>query len=70
MSRPNFHAIKVFNKNLVGVQLKKSPIYLKSPIYVGSSILELSKLFMYDHMYNYIEKTYGNQADAQSPNSP
>ena len=53
VSRPSFVSQKILDKNLVAVHKMKSVLLLSKPIYVGFSILELSKMIMYDWHYNY-----------------
>lgn len=61
-SSPLFDYFRIFDKNLVGVNMKKPSLYLNRPIYVGFSILDLSKVLMYDFHYNVIKQKYGNHA--------
>jgi hypothetical protein len=61
-AKPGFKAFKIFNEDLASVELVKSKLILNRPIYVGFSILELSKVLMYDFHYNYIKKKYGDHA--------
>ena len=56
--QPTYVSSKIFDENLVGVQMKKVRLVLDKPSYVGFSILELSKTLMYDFHYNYIRKKY------------
>ena len=56
--QPMYVSSKIFDENLVGVQMKKERLTLDKPSYVGFSILELSKTLMYDFHYNYIRKKY------------
>ena len=44
---------------LVGLEAIRTSIKLDKPIYTGFTVLELSKLHMYDFHYNHIMKTYG-----------
>lgn len=57
-SEPTFVNHKIFNENLVGINMKKEKIKLDKPSYVGMCILDLSKTLMYDFHYNYIRKKY------------
>ena len=59
---PLFDYFRIFNEHLVGVNMKKTTLYLNRPIYVGFCILDLSKTLMYDFHYNIIKQKYGNQA--------
>ena len=60
--KPGFKAFKIFSENLASIELQKSKLVLNRPIYVGFSILDLSKILMYDFHYNYMKKTYGEKA--------
>ena len=56
--KPIYVSSKIFDENLVGIQMKNISLLLNKPSYVGFSILELSKTLMYDFRYNYIRKKY------------
>lgn len=62
MAAPTFKSFKQFNENLVAVERRKASILMNRPIYVGFSILELSKVLMYDFHYNFVKKLYGSRA--------
>ena len=51
ISRPNFISQKIFSKNFVAIHKIKSVLILNKPIYAGFSILDLSKLLMYEFHY-------------------
>ena len=55
--RPSFICQKIFYKNSVAIHCVKTVLTVKKPIYVGFSILELSKLLMYQFHYDYVLKT-------------
>ena len=57
-SRPTFVSQKMFSKNLVAIHKIKPILLLNKPIYVGFSVLEFSKLLMYDFHYNYFKEKY------------
>ena len=42
--------------------MKKKNVILNKPRYVGFTVLELSKLHMYDMHYNYVKSKYGDRA--------
>ena len=52
VSKPIFVSQKIFNKNFHEI---KSFLTLDKPIYVRFSILDLSKLLMYEFRYKYIK---------------
>ena len=58
VSRPIFVSQKILDKNLVAIHKMKPVLLLNKPIYVGFSILELSKMIMYDWHYNYFVKKF------------
>ena len=45
---PSFFSQKIFSKNLVAIHDIKPVLTLNKPMYVGFSILDLSKLLMYE----------------------
>ena len=54
----NFEGMSNINNEIVIFKMKEKEVYYNKPIYVGSSILDLSKLKMYDFYYNLINKTW------------
>ena len=56
--QPTYVSSKIFDENLVGVQMKNVWLVLDKPSYVGFCILDMSKTLMYDFRYNYIRKKY------------
>ena len=41
--------------------MKKTKVKMKKPIYLGLSILEISKILMYEFWYDYMKPKYGNK---------
>lgn len=62
VSSPAFEGFTIFSSDLVGVKSIKKTLTLNRPIYVGFSILDLSKIIMYEFHYSFIKKIYGNNA--------
>ena len=60
ISKLSFVSQKIFSKNFVAIHKIKPVLKLNKPMYVGFSILDLSKLFMYEYHYKYIK----NKCDA------
>lgn len=54
----SFDRFKIFSNDLVGVENKKVKLLLNKPVYIGHTILDLSKLVMYDFHYNFMKKLY------------
>ena len=61
-AKPNYNGRKIFNENLVSVHMKKTSLTMNKPVYLGMSILDLSKIVMYDFHYRYIKPKYGSKA--------
>ena len=57
---PNYHAIKCFSENLLTIAMKKTKIKMNKPIYLELSILETSKILMYEVWYDYMKPRYGD----------
>ena len=54
VSRPSFISQKISNKNFVAIHEIKPVLALDKPIYAGFSVLDLSKLLMYEVHYKNI----------------
>jgi len=61
-ARPTIQRFEIINMDLVMMQLARQQITQTKPIYVGFSVLELSKLTMYEFHYDHIMKKYGSNA--------
>ena len=59
---PNYHTTKFFMENLLALEMKKTEILMNKPVYLGLSILELSKILMYEIWYDYVKPKYGEKA--------
>ena len=57
-SGPTYVTHKLFNKNSAAIHEIKPVLVLNKPIYVGFTVLDLSKLLMYDFHYNFIKKNF------------
>jgi hypothetical protein len=60
--RPSFESFRMFSEDLAAVNLKKTKLYLNRPIYVGFTILDLSKVLMYQFHHEYMKQKYGANA--------
>jgi len=61
-ARPTLQRMEIINPDLVMMQLTRPHITQNKPIYVGFSVLELSKITMYEFHYDRIMKKYGSDA--------
>jgi hypothetical protein len=52
----------IYNEHLAVIKKHKKEILFNKPIAVGMSILDLSKIHMYDYHYNTIKAKYGEKA--------
>ena len=52
MSEPNYHTRRFFTENVLAIEMKKTEILTNKPVYLGFSILELSKILMYEFWYD------------------
>ena len=57
-SRPTHITHKIFGQNYAAIHEIKPVLMLNKPIYVGFTVLELSKLLMYDFHYRFIKKHF------------
>ena len=58
ISRPSLEQCKIYEENLVAIQLKRNKVILNKPSYIGLTVLEISKLIMYDFHYDFIMKKF------------
>ena len=63
IASPRFARANIFDDDLAAVQIHKSKLVLNRPVYVGMSVLDLSKLLMYDFYYNQLKTQYGEHCD-------
>ena len=61
LSKPNYDTTKFFTENLYVLEMKKE-IVMDIPVHLGLSILELSKMLMYEFWYDYVKPKYGEKA--------
>ncbi|XP_050505347.1 uncharacterized protein LOC126883727 [Diabrotica virgifera virgifera] len=54
ISSARFHSRKIFNENLVAIELIKSDLVFNKPLYIGMTVLDISKLCMYQFHYDYM----------------
>ena len=59
VSEPNYHTINLISEDLSIIEMKKTKAKMNKPIYLGLSILEISKILMYEFWYDYMKPKYG-----------
>ena len=60
VAEPNYHAMNYISEDLSITEMNKTKVKMNKPIYLGVSILEISKLLMYEFWYDYMKPKYGN----------
>ena len=60
VSEPNYHTVNYISEDLSIIEMNKTKVKMNKPIYLGLSILEISKLLMYEFLYDYMKPKYGN----------
>ena len=58
VSEPNYHTTKFFTEYLLAIEMKKTEILMNKPVHLGLSILELSKILMYEFWYDYLKPKF------------
>ena len=58
VSEPNYHTINLISEDLSIIEMKKTKVKMNKPIYLGLSILEISKILMYEFWYDYMKPKY------------
>ena len=62
VSESNFHTMKLIDNNLAIIEIKKVKVKMNKPIYLGLSILDISKITMYEFRYDYVKIKYEEKA--------
>ena len=61
VSEPNYYTMNYISKNLSIIEMNKTKVKMNKPIYLGLSILDISKILMYEFWYDYMKPKYGNR---------
>ena len=60
VSEPYYHTMKLIEENLSIIEMKKVKVKMNKPIYLGLSILEISKIKIYEFWHDYMKRKYGD----------
>ena len=60
VSEPNYHTINCISENLSIIEMRRTKVKMNKPIYLGLSILEISKILVYEFWYDYMKPKYGH----------
>ena len=61
VSEPNYHT-KFFTEYLLAIEKEKKEVHMNKLVHLKLSILELSKILMYEFWYDYVKPKYGKKA--------
>ena len=59
---PNYHTMKLIDNNLAIIEMRKVKVKMNKPIYLGLSILDISKITMYEFWYDYVKSKNEDKA--------
>ena len=60
VSEPNYHAMNYISEDLSIIEMNKAKVKMNKPIYLGLSILDISKILMYEFWYDYMKPKYND----------
>lgn len=63
IAQPNFKKYKIFDDEFAAVEMFKTSVTMHKPIAIGMSILDISKVHMYDFYYDHLKSVYGNKVE-------
>ena len=52
VSESNYQTKKFFTDQLLAIEMKKAKLLMNKPVYLGLTVLELSKMLMYEFWYD------------------
>jgi len=61
-AKPNFIDMQLIGENLVAVHMRVTSVLYNKPLAVGVAVLDISKTFMYDFHYSFVQRRYGDKA--------
>ena len=63
VSEPNYHTAtaKPFTQNLLAIEMKKEETHKNKSVHLGLSILELSRILMFEFWYDYLKPVFGEK---------
>ena len=62
VAEPYYHTMKLIDNNLAIIEMRKVKVKMNKPIYLGLSILNISKITMYEFWYDYVKSKYEDKA--------
>ena len=61
VSELNYHTMNYISEDLSIIEMNKTKVKMNKPIYLGLSILDISKILMYEFWYDYVKLKYKNK---------
>ena len=63
VSEPNYHIMNYISEDLSIIEMNKTKVKMNKPVYLDLSILEISKILMYEFWYDYMKPKYDNNVN-------
>ena len=63
VSDPSYDRFTLFSHDMAGIHMHKRRLVLNKPVHTGMTILENSKILMYDFYYNHLKARYGPRCE-------
>ena len=60
VSESSYHTMNYISEDLSIIEMNKTKVKMNKPIYLRLSILDISKILMYEFWYDYMKPKYGN----------
>ena len=61
VSDPSYHTTKWFSENLLEIEMNKTEVKIGKPVYLDLSIVDVSKIAMYEYWYDFIKQMHGDE---------
>lgn len=61
VAQPNFKKYKIFDEDFAAVEMNKTHVCMEKPIAIGMSVLDISKVLMYDFYHGHLKDKYGEK---------
>ena len=63
LSSPSYDRYTIFGNDMARIHMRKTKLLLNKPVYTAMTILENSKILMYEFYYNYLKAKYGQKCE-------
>ena len=60
VSEPNYHTMNYISEDWSIIEMNETKVKMNKPIYLGLSILDISKILMYEFWYDYVKPKYND----------